>query len=201
MSSPNEVTHLVSQAGQNKQYELLPDTVRPIFVAQIKVHAQKWHPWDPEVTLSLVSFFNLLHTVQTLWCWLTFTKLIEVPKMVLKYVNLTCSSRWKFWIIFSSKLAVCSEREQRSCTFDVSCPCSIPAAFAPIPFGGIYLPLEVPAAKCHRSPLVLAYDQAHFSALVSMEQKDSSKEQGNALQHPFLVSSARPLFSLKSEHS
>ncbi|XP_014019718.2 OTU domain-containing protein 7B [Salmo salar] len=50
-------------------------------------------------------------------------------------------------------------------------------AFAPIPFGGIYLPLEVPAAKCHRSPLVLAYDQAHFSALVSMEQKDGSKEQ------------------------
>ncbi|XDV40877.1 hypothetical protein PO909_009875 [Leuciscus waleckii] len=50
-------------------------------------------------------------------------------------------------------------------------------AFAPIPFGGIYLPLEVPANKCHRSPLVLAYDQAHFSALVSMEQKDCSKEQ------------------------
>ncbi|KAG5856573.1 hypothetical protein ANANG_G00009360 [Anguilla anguilla] len=50
-------------------------------------------------------------------------------------------------------------------------------AFAPIPFGGIYLPLEVPAVKCHRSPLVLAYDQAHFSALVSMEQKDGSKEQ------------------------
>ncbi|XP_069074329.1 OTU domain-containing protein 7B isoform X1 [Pleurodeles waltl] len=50
-------------------------------------------------------------------------------------------------------------------------------AFAPIPFGGIYLPLEVPANKCHRSPLVLAYDQAHFSALVSMEQKESPKEQ------------------------
>uniref|UniRef100_A0AAY4DUS2 ubiquitinyl hydrolase 1 n=1 Tax=Denticeps clupeoides TaxID=299321 RepID=A0AAY4DUS2_9TELE len=50
-------------------------------------------------------------------------------------------------------------------------------AFAPIPFGGIYLPLEVPAIKCHRSPLVLAYDQAHFSALVSMEQKEGSKEQ------------------------
>ncbi|XP_078064579.1 OTU domain-containing protein 7B-like, partial [Mustelus asterias] len=49
--------------------------------------------------------------------------------------------------------------------------------FAPIPFGGIYLPLEVPANKCHRSPLVLAYDQAHFSALVSMEQSESSKEQ------------------------
>ncbi|NXG16791.1 OTU7B protein, partial [Grallaria varia] len=50
-------------------------------------------------------------------------------------------------------------------------------AFAPIPFGGIYLPLEVPASKCHRSPLVLAYDQAHFSALVSMEQKENSKDQ------------------------
>uniref|UniRef100_A0A2D4IC01 OTU domain-containing protein 7B n=2 Tax=Micrurus TaxID=8634 RepID=A0A2D4IC01_MICLE len=50
-------------------------------------------------------------------------------------------------------------------------------AFAPIPFGGIYLPLEVPASKCHRSPLVLAYDQAHFSALVSMEQKEPIKEQ------------------------
>ncbi|MEE6491335.1 hypothetical protein FKM82_016183 [Ascaphus truei] len=50
-------------------------------------------------------------------------------------------------------------------------------AFAPIPFGGIYLPLEVPANKCHSSPLVLSYDQAHFSALVSMEQKEQSKEQ------------------------
>nr|XP_033780503.1 OTU domain-containing protein 7B isoform X2 [Geotrypetes seraphini] len=50
-------------------------------------------------------------------------------------------------------------------------------AFAPIPFGGIYLPLEVPASKCHQSPLVLAYDQAHFSALVSMEQKEPTGEQ------------------------
>ncbi|KAG8144843.1 hypothetical protein E2320_013254 [Naja naja] len=50
-------------------------------------------------------------------------------------------------------------------------------AFAPIPFGGIYLPLEVMPNRCHCSPLVLAYDQAHFSALVSMEQKDQQKEQ------------------------
>ncbi|XP_061531295.1 LOW QUALITY PROTEIN: OTU domain-containing protein 7B [Phycodurus eques] len=50
-------------------------------------------------------------------------------------------------------------------------------AFAPIPFGGIYLPLEVASTQCHRSPLVLAYDQAHFSALVPMEQKDGSDEQ------------------------
>ncbi|XP_078056009.1 OTU domain-containing protein 7A [Mustelus asterias] len=50
-------------------------------------------------------------------------------------------------------------------------------AFAPIPFGGIYLPLEVPPNRCHCSPLVLAYDQAHFSALVSMEQNDQEREQ------------------------
>ncbi|KAI1889618.1 hypothetical protein AGOR_G00164780 [Albula goreensis] len=50
-------------------------------------------------------------------------------------------------------------------------------AFAPIPFGGLYLPLEAPPSRCHCSPLVLAYDQAHFSALVSMEQKDQQREQ------------------------
>uniref|UniRef100_A0A671N406 ubiquitinyl hydrolase 1 n=1 Tax=Sinocyclocheilus anshuiensis TaxID=1608454 RepID=A0A671N406_9TELE len=50
-------------------------------------------------------------------------------------------------------------------------------AFAPIPFGGLYLPLEVSPNRCHCSPLVLAYDQAHFSALVSMEQRDQQREQ------------------------
>ncbi|XP_022236295.1 OTU domain-containing protein 7A-like, partial [Limulus polyphemus] len=42
---------------------------------------------------------------------------------------------------------------------------------APIPFGGIYLPLECPPAECHRSPLCLTYDAAHFSALVAMEKE------------------------------
>lgn len=42
-------------------------------------------------------------------------------------------------------------------------------AMAPIPFGGMYLPFEIPANECHRSPLLLTYDMAHFSALVSME--------------------------------
>lgn len=42
-------------------------------------------------------------------------------------------------------------------------------AMAPIPFGGIYLPFEIPANECHRAPLLLTYDMAHFSALVSME--------------------------------
>ncbi|CAM9231009.1 unnamed protein product, partial [Lampetra fluviatilis] len=44
-------------------------------------------------------------------------------------------------------------------------------AFAPIPFGGVYLPVEIPSSRCHRTPLVLAYDQAHFSALVSTETR------------------------------
>lgn len=40
---------------------------------------------------------------------------------------------------------------------------------APIPFGGVYLPLECSPSECHRSPLLLAYDGGHFSALVAME--------------------------------
>lgn len=48
-------------------------------------------------------------------------------------------------------------------------------AMAPIPFGGIYLPFEIPANECHRSPLLLTYDMAHFSALVSMESSDPTQ--------------------------
>lgn len=40
---------------------------------------------------------------------------------------------------------------------------------APITFGGIYLPLDIPKSECHKVPLLLAYDTAHFSALVMME--------------------------------
>lgn len=43
--------------------------------------------------------------------------------------------------------------------------------FAPIPFGGIYLPLECNQGDCHRSPLCLTYDAAHFSALVAMDKE------------------------------
>jgi len=42
---------------------------------------------------------------------------------------------------------------------------------SPIPFGGIYLPLECDPNKCHRFPLVLAYDSAHFSPLVLMDNE------------------------------
>ncbi|XP_052888607.1 uncharacterized protein LOC128297083 isoform X2 [Anopheles moucheti] len=47
-------------------------------------------------------------------------------------------------------------------------------AFSPIPFGGVYLPFEVPSNECHRAPLLLAYDMAHFSALVAMEASNDS---------------------------
>ncbi|RNA24095.1 OTU domain-containing 7B-like isoform X1 [Brachionus plicatilis] len=43
---------------------------------------------------------------------------------------------------------------------------------APIPFGGIYLPVECEPESCQRFPLVLAYDSAHFSALVLMNDHD-----------------------------
>lgn len=42
-------------------------------------------------------------------------------------------------------------------------------ALAPVTFGGIYLPLDIPQADCHKVPLLLSYDTAHFSGLVMME--------------------------------
>ncbi|XP_077988783.1 OTU domain-containing protein 7B-like [Glandiceps talaboti] len=49
--------------------------------------------------------------------------------------------------------------------------------FAPIPFGGIYLPLECKENDCQRSPLVLTYDAAHFSALVAMENDTADPDE------------------------
>lgn len=46
---------------------------------------------------------------------------------------------------------------------------------APIPFGGVYLPLECDPSICMKSPLVLAFDSAHFSPLVPSEEKKDSK--------------------------
>lgn len=42
-------------------------------------------------------------------------------------------------------------------------------ALAPISFGGIYLPLECDPVDCYKTPLLLTYDAAHFSAIVPME--------------------------------
>ena len=50
---------------------------------------------------------------------------------------------------------------------------------APISFGGIYLPLECSPNECRKSPLLLTYDAAHFSALVPMEDdKDATNLAG-----------------------
>lgn len=51
-------------------------------------------------------------------------------------------------------------------------------AISPIPFGGVYIPFEIADKECYRAPLLLTYDMAHFSALVSME---STSEQSPAL--------------------
>ena len=49
---------------------------------------------------------------------------------------------------------------------------------APIYFGGVYLPLEMNPTACHKSPVVLAYDAAHFSALVAKEEKQQPAQGG-----------------------
>ncbi|CAF2757812.1 unnamed protein product [Rotaria sp. Silwood2] len=52
-------------------------------------------------------------------------------------------------------------------------------AISPIEFGGIYLPLEISPDKCHKQPIFLAYDAAHFSALLPMEQNSKSTSKSN----------------------
>lgn len=47
---------------------------------------------------------------------------------------------------------------------------------SPVAFGGIYLPLECQPSQCHRSPLVLCYDSAHFSPLVLMRTETNNKQ-------------------------
>ncbi|GMT00289.1 hypothetical protein PENTCL1PPCAC_22463, partial [Pristionchus entomophagus] len=47
---------------------------------------------------------------------------------------------------------------------------------SPIGFGGVYLPLECPPEQCHRSPLVLCYDSAHFSPLVCMKDESTLQQ-------------------------
>jgi len=46
---------------------------------------------------------------------------------------------------------------------------------APIPFGGVYLPLECDPGTCLKSPLVLAFDSAHFSPLVPSDERSEGK--------------------------
>eukprot|EP00111_Clytia_hemisphaerica_P001341 TCONS_00003814-protein len=56
---------------------------------------------------------------------------------------------------------------------------------APIPFGGIYLPLEQDVSKCYKYPLILAFESSHFSALVPAD--------GDNLHNGEKLSSSVPL--------
>jgi OTU domain-containing protein 7 len=56
---------------------------------------------------------------------------------------------------------------------------------APIPFGGIYLPLECDKGKCYSYPILLTYDSAHFSALVLMNDENSAIKQ-NDVPYPII---------------
>ncbi|KAM7028011.1 tumor necrosis factor alpha-induced protein 3 [Passerculus sandwichensis] len=48
------------------------------------------------------------------------------------------------------------------------------SSFAPLNVGGVYLPLLWPAEECYRYPIVLGYDNMHFTPLVTL--KDSGPE-------------------------
>ena len=47
---------------------------------------------------------------------------------------------------------------------------------SPIPFAGVYLPVECDPTKCCRIPLVLAYSSSHFSPVVSTESSIQAME-------------------------
>ena len=61
----------------------------------------------------------------------------------------------------------------RNCYYTICLQDAYGEALAPISFGGIYLPLEVPQSDCDKSPLILTYDAGHFSALVTMQSVSS----------------------------
>ncbi|XP_052811547.1 tumor necrosis factor alpha-induced protein 3-like [Mya arenaria] len=43
--------------------------------------------------------------------------------------------------------------------------------------GGIYLPLEIPADRCHKSPLVIGYSMNHFAPLVFQRDRPNSENE------------------------
>ncbi|XP_012261455.1 OTU domain-containing protein 7B-like isoform X2 [Athalia rosae] len=59
-------------------------------------------------------------------------------------------------------------------------------ALAPIPFGGVYLPFEVPPSRCHRTPLLLAYHSAHFSPLVTVDGTGSENGSREGVSIPLV---------------
>ena len=55
---------------------------------------------------------------------------------------------------------------------------------SPIPFAGVYLPVECKPSECCRIPLVLAYSSSHFSPVVSTESSSDGPQSNNATSSP-----------------
>lgn len=72
-------------------------------------------------------------------------------------------------------------------------------ALAPIPFGGIYLPLECSFLTSNHTPLLLTYDAAHFSALVPMTT-DASPYDEKPTGYPAAIPLVDPSFDLLPIH-
>lgn len=53
--------------------------------------------------------------------------------------------------------------------------------FAPVYFGGIYLPIECSPSSCYKSPLILAFEASHFSPLVAKRDPVVSQTQSKGL--------------------
>ena len=67
---------------------------------------------------------------------------------------------------------------------------------APIYFGGIYLPLEISATACSKTPVVLAYDASHFSPLVA--RRDTLNQPGKTGRFSRLSSRTETVIPLVS---
>ncbi|OXB83691.1 UNVERIFIED_CONTAM: hypothetical protein H355_013046 [Colinus virginianus] len=68
------------------------------------------------------------------------------------------------------------------------------SSFAPLNVGGVYLPLLWPAEECYRYPIVLGYDNMHFTPLVTL------KDSGPEIRAVPLVTSERGRFEDLSMH-
>ncbi|NWU96194.1 TNAP3 protein, partial [Upupa epops] len=68
------------------------------------------------------------------------------------------------------------------------------SSFAPLNVGGIYLPLLWPSEECYRYPIVLGYDNMHFTPLVTL------KDSGLEIRAIPLVTSERGRFEDLSVH-
>lgn len=66
-------------------------------------------------------------------------------------------------------------------------------AVCPIPFGGVYLPVECDPSGCCRIPLVLAYSSGHFSPVVAMEVDTESESSSGSDDVTSTVQVAIPL--------